>query len=916
MTVDGEFVSDSDTITLTEGDTANLAVSLKGESVLTEANVTVTDSSVVSVHSGVITAAGVGSSTVVLTYQDGNISYTYCINFIVREAVISLLENGESEYSIVVPHETYQYWSANANSASRIAQKPLAVAATELQFWFNEATGVSLNIVSDSNVTSGQKYISLGNTALYLSSGAMLTDEERAQISLDGSKIFNIDNNVYLIGGTDKGTCFAVYEWMDDLFDYDYFARDTWYIDDSIKQSEPTERNLRIADMSKLVLPSVATRGVSIGGPENATKYLAGAAYSNSTTGISVSEYAYAGDYATFVYKYRARISDGIFFPIHTQIGNAASTNTTIHNSYEFLSSSNSDLNALKAGNVPSGLDENWIGENNDSYFDICYSAHGVESSYNALVAHFANKILYSLQTYTEAEYPTYNTVTICMEDGWGAQYCECSACLAVKAAHGYVSYAGLKFTNDVANYLYNTLLVGNNAQYKRDDFHLLYMAYGSEMNKAPTNVDFTLHDCVGVYYAVQDFSYFNDIDSEVNASTKAHALAWSNLVKDKGGMALWTYSTDFWHYLYYFDSISFFETKAYDFFANTCDVYYWRNQNQTQQYGVSSAFSNLQAYLDYKLMWNCDLDSEQLIVKWFQNKFGDAWDEMFAVFNQMRADFREAVVPNAIYDEEASSNGFRDYNIVGSADEITMGVSAHPNNPFTLYEHNLPFSYSENATYSVETTMDWLQMFDAAYAALGDDCSVYQRKAVDAEWLAAAYAVLNRANASLQSTVYSTDGNKSVVLSDLKAQFKATAYAVRLVSYKQSSSIFTYNTFAENELFFEVLGYRGILTSLKDLCGIMASVNDGIYLKLSSIAPELGDTILLEEYPSGTTCNFENVVFTFENNVGDNGNAIFTLSSGTVYTATDSGTVTVIMTYTVDGVSYTTTETVTVSAT
>ena len=942
MTVDGESVSDSQTITLKQGDTAHFAVSLDGVSVLSDAHFAVYNPDVIRVENGVITALGVGSSTVILTYIDSdNITYTYIITIEVESAEITLLENGVSEYSIVVPHETYltmKDYNGNASgystTQSSFCNDALRVAAEELRVWFYEATGVYLNIVSDSGLThaEGQKYISLGNTALYLSSGAMLTAEEKAKISSDGSKIFSRSENIYLIGGTDKGTCFAVYEWMNDLFAYDCFSRDCYYIDDSLKnESEVENKTLNIQSVNKLVLPSIAVRGHSIEALSSATPALAGRAYG------SLEAYGFTGEYNTYVYKYRLRLSDDIYFPIHTDTSSTNSRNKIVHNTLEFLASSDAEYEAFINGTKP--LDQKWVWDvdTNDSTFDICFSANGDATSYASMVAHFANKILFSLKTYTEETHPAYNTVTIAQEDGWGTQACSCATCVELTAKYG-ASYAGLKFVNDVANKL-DELLVGENAQYRRNDFHLLYFAYGSRIEapactEACTAADIAafntfksnLNECVGVYMATSAFSYFNDIDAEVNENAKEIALNWGDWIADKGGMTLWTYSTNFLGYLYYFDSIAFYEAKAYQFFAEDCGVYYWKNQNQSGQYGVSAAFSNLQLYLDYQLMWDCNQDSEELIVKWFKNKFGDAWDEMFAVFNRMRADFRETVMPGATYDgATANANGFIDYNIVGAADEITMGTAAY--GAFTLNDISLGFTNNgKNVVYSVEDAMDWLQMFDTVYAAfeaqmaseeLTETDLDYQilKKAIDTEWLAPAYAVLNRANTSLLSYATSTDGQKSVQLMALKTQFKETVFRTRLVRLCEHAACFNYSSFAENALFFETLGYRGIMSSASTLLSMRAKVGDESYLTLSGMAQRgvtVGEEITLAPNASGT--NFQIGACTFT--VSSEGilSEISSTDTTAKYTAVASGEVTVTMTYTLDGITHTTTGTITVS--
>lgn len=80
------------------------------------------------------------------------------LQFLFGETVKYIIKNGSTSYVIVK--------KSDANSANEYA-------ATELQFYIAESTGVTIPIVSDENLTYSEdlKVISIGKTKVFESSG-------------------------------------------------------------------------------------------------------------------------------------------------------------------------------------------------------------------------------------------------------------------------------------------------------------------------------------------------------------------------------------------------------------------------------------------------------------------------------------------------------------------------------------------------------------------------------------------------------------------------------------------------------------------------------------------------------------------------------------------------------------------------
>ena len=123
----------------------------------------------------------------------------------------TLAENGQTQYSVVIPA-----------GASEIVQ----FAAEELQFFFKEGTGIELAVKTDSGITAADgKYISLGRTSLAESAKIAASENE---LGIDGYVIRQEGDDLYLCGGGDDGTVYAVYGLLAELMDLEIYAPDCW----------------------------------------------------------------------------------------------------------------------------------------------------------------------------------------------------------------------------------------------------------------------------------------------------------------------------------------------------------------------------------------------------------------------------------------------------------------------------------------------------------------------------------------------------------------------------------------------------------------------------------------------------------------------------------------------------------------
>lgn len=149
---------------------------------------------------------------------------------------IDLVKNGVSEYVVVVPYNASNYET---------------YAKDELCLYFEEVTGVKLNVITDSKVVfdSTKKYISLGRTTVLAGSGETADVQT---LTRDGYIIKRKGNTILLCGGGDYGTLYSVYGFLNYMFDWEAYTVDEIYYVKGI--------NFKVLDFNVTDVPAIASR--------------------------------------------------------------------------------------------------------------------------------------------------------------------------------------------------------------------------------------------------------------------------------------------------------------------------------------------------------------------------------------------------------------------------------------------------------------------------------------------------------------------------------------------------------------------------------------------------------------------------------------------------------------------------------
>ena len=132
---------------------------------------------------------------------------------------IDLVKDGKTDYVIVV--------SAEEKSDS------LLFALNELIQNFFKATGISLETVTDEEVSysANAKFLSIGNNALVKQAGITYDQNELGPV---GYVVETKGNSVFMVGPSDNSAIYAVYGWLSEQFDYEYYSIGEVYIEEDL----------------------------------------------------------------------------------------------------------------------------------------------------------------------------------------------------------------------------------------------------------------------------------------------------------------------------------------------------------------------------------------------------------------------------------------------------------------------------------------------------------------------------------------------------------------------------------------------------------------------------------------------------------------------------------------------------------
>lgn len=489
-----------------------------------------------------------------------------------------ILKDGKTDYTVVVPED---------------AGATVLLAKDELLRFFKEATGVSLAWKTDVGLTyqESDKYISIGRTSLMEQAGVDAKEEE---LGTQGLRIATKGKTVFLTSASDNeamfesyGTLYAVYEFLADILNYDYFYTDCYSLDKNVK-------NVKLKNYDFKDVPDIKLRSGSYG-------------YITSSPEVMM--------------RYRMSNHAALFIPMKGASGH----NEMMWLPQEQYAISNPDFYSTT---IVHGR-----------YTRLCYTAHGKPDQYQAMLNACLNSAKESLM---DEKYLHLDTMSFCMEDT--PDVCKCGACLDAFDKYGAHVGAMIKFLKDLKATIDAWFETDEGKPYAREGGVKFYFyAYQTleippaKYNEAkavwePTHSDVYCGDDIMIALALAIDNCVS-LSDPANASGMNMVNGWNAITNRK---VFYMYSTNYKHYFVPYNTFNSIQGTFRTVAEKGGEILY--NLGQSVQQNYATGWSILKVYLESKIAWNVNADMEYYINRFFTYYFGEGASAMRKIFNEYRA--------------------------------------------------------------------------------------------------------------------------------------------------------------------------------------------------------------------------------------------------------------------------------------
>jgi len=495
--------------------------------------------------------------------------------------------NGKTEYVLVMP---------------AVKSSTMLNAQEEFAYFFKMATNISIGVASDADLPDGEhkagtKYISLGDTSLFKSSGLTA---DKSVLGVEGFRIVTKDENIYIFGTTDYGVRYGVYQFMRMYFNFEQYTVNTIIIDKDVKNI-----NLKLIDVTDV--PDFD--------------------YRRSTNRSMDTFYTTVYDHKNFARRI------GVNDHMHTEVMQACNVDTL-----KPVAVAETNMEMLPRNGATGSQHPKWFSDNGEQW---CYTAHGDEAELELMIETVFTAVVASLKYYNPKDYPRAHILCVDIKDN--NKGCSCEACSKMANDYGGANSAAVvKFLNRLAVKVREWFSDPANAEYYREDFKIRFLAY-LHMTQSPTYYDeesgtykpfdesVICDDMIMVDLANIDADWQQSVFSEDNKWVKDINEGWAAIAKNG---RIYVYPSNLRCRMAFYDNFCFLSKDEIQYYASLF------KDGESMMYYESasdSVFENLKCYVNAKQMWNTNLDENELIDNYFSAVYGNAAKYMKEYLNDLR---------------------------------------------------------------------------------------------------------------------------------------------------------------------------------------------------------------------------------------------------------------------------------------
>ena len=496
----------------------------------------------------------------------------------IKEGSKFLVQNGESEYKILLPSEPVP------------AEE---YAASEFNQLLSQVSGVKLEVVTEADLSVSTKYISIGDTVMAEDANAILGVNG---INRNGFKIKSYKDGLLIVAGDRSGLIYGVYRFFEKQCNYMYYTPDEIRLDksSSIKMHEydfedwPDFPNREIYTYANLHYPEQTMRYYMNSSMFSKHSEL----YGEGTWWSSLLDQSLVLQLLSYE-TYRAE--NPTWF-----VGGAGGSNAT--NPQLCFSKALDDMKAYEKGE--------WFDENGNWIEGYADGSHGMfwTLCYNLIrnyVAVETDKTLFQLG----------------MSDNM--DFCNCARCKEEISAYTRTGLV-IRFANQVAD----VVKEWQQANCPERTIYLTVFAYltvvqppvklvGGEYQ--PIDESVKVRDNIVVRYApIQEGYLFPLLDKERNANAYFQMNGWKALASH---FAVWDYTVNFGEFYHPFPSWM----TMYDNLKSYYDYGYVDIFNQGNSYSEHLAFYWFDMWMRTRLCWDIHADYDKLAEEFLTAYYGVA---------------------------------------------------------------------------------------------------------------------------------------------------------------------------------------------------------------------------------------------------------------------------------------------------
>ena len=490
---------------------------------------------------------------------------------VVEQTSNFIVKDGKSDYKVITPKN---------------AQSNIESALSEFVGYFNEATGIMLETIRDDSLQSiseQDKYIIIGQTSFAKNNNLIPTVEE---VGHSGYVIKTVGNCIYIVGGSEVGSRFGVYEFLNYILEFDYFYEGIYSLKKNVVEIPLMKYDIKI-------IPDFEFNDVQFEPLNNNEAFRKMSMYNTPVSAIG----GLTG---------------------HASMGYIPKD--------EFLNE-----------NDPDNYHPKWYMRdlNGGDITQLCYTARGDKKEYELLVKAAASKIQEVMRNNPLSFYFDFSMTD---DDNW----CDCETCQEIIKRHYGANIAvQIPFLNDLSDYIKNWFKTEEGKQYERKFYIKAYaywttleppLKYNASTGKYTVADDSVFcNDNVIIQVADLQADYTRSMFHDVNRPMYELYRDWSYLCPH---MSAYIYCTRYADDLQPFDTFN--DMQEYYKYFKSIGVTTLHNYGHNRP-GYSTGWNSLKMYLGKKLGIDVNIDFNKTVDKFFDNVYLGASKTMKQLFNEWR---------------------------------------------------------------------------------------------------------------------------------------------------------------------------------------------------------------------------------------------------------------------------------------